>query len=124
MILNTGLFGNIEQNENTPISEANWYWSLIDENGNKVQLADFKGQKIFINTWATWCPPCNAEMPGIIELKNELGDEGRILVRASGTEPLVRVMVEAANESLAHSTAETLALALIAVHGGSIEGKH
>ena len=56
--------------------------------------------------------------------ERELGDEGRILVRASGTEPLVRVMVEAANESLAHSTAETLALALIAVHGGSIEGKH
>ncbi len=56
--------------------------------------------------------------------EKELGDEGRILVRASGTEPLVRVMVEAANESLAHSTAETLALALIAVHGGSIEGKH
>lgn len=43
-------------------------------------------------------------------------------MRASGTEPLVRVMVEAANESLAHSTAEALALALIAVHGGSIEG--
>jgi phosphoglucosamine mutase len=56
--------------------------------------------------------------------EKELGDEGRILVRASGTEPLVRVMVEAANESLAHSTAEALALALIAVHGGNIEGKH
>ena len=56
--------------------------------------------------------------------EKELGDAGRILVRASGTEPLVRVMVEAANESLAHSTAEALALALIAVHGGSIEGKH
>ena len=60
----------------------------------------------------------------IAAAEKELGDEGRILVRASGTEPLVRVMVEAANESLAHSTAETLALALIAVHGGSIEGKH
>ena len=60
----------------------------------------------------------------IAAAERELGDEGRILVRASGTEPLVRVMVEAANESLAHSTAETLALALIAVHGGSIEGKH
>ena len=56
--------------------------------------------------------------------EKELGDDGRILVRASGTEPLVRVMVEAANESLAHSTADALALALIAVHGGSIEGKH
>ena len=60
----------------------------------------------------------------IAAAERELGDEGRILVRASGTEPLVRVMVEAANESLAHSTADALALALIAVHGGSIEGKH
>jgi phosphoglucosamine mutase len=60
----------------------------------------------------------------IAAAENELGDEGRILVRASGTEPLVRVMVEAANELLAHSTAEALALALIAVHGGNIEGKH
>lgn len=60
----------------------------------------------------------------IAAAEKELGDEGRILVRASGTEPLVRVMVEAANESLAHSTADALALALIAVHGGSIEGKH
>ncbi|CAB4567251.1 unannotated protein [freshwater metagenome] len=60
----------------------------------------------------------------IAAAEKELGDEGRILVRASGTEPLVRVMVEAANESLAHSTAEALALALIAVHGGNIEGKH
>jgi phosphoglucosamine mutase len=60
----------------------------------------------------------------VIAAENELGDEGRILVRASGTEPLVRVMVEAANESLAQSTAEALALALIAVHGGNIEGKH
>jgi phosphoglucosamine mutase len=60
----------------------------------------------------------------IVAAEKELGDEGRILVRASGTEPLVRVMVEAANESLAHNTAEALALALIAVHGGNIEGKH
>ena len=60
----------------------------------------------------------------IAAAEKELGDEGRILVRASGTEPLVRVMVEAANESLAQSTAEALALALIAVHGGNIEGKH
>ena len=60
----------------------------------------------------------------VVAAENELGDEGRILVRASGTEPLVRVMVEAANESLAQSTAEALALALIAVHGGNIEGKH
>lgn len=67
-ILKTGLFGNIEKNKNIPISTENWNWKLADAKGNLHLLNDFKGQKIFINTWATWCPPCNAEMPYIIEL--------------------------------------------------------
>lgn len=53
-----------------------------------------------------------------------LGDSGRVLVRPSGTEPLVRVMVEAAEEQVARTTAVHLAAALIAVHGGAIEGAH
>lgn len=33
--------------------------------GEVLSLSDFKGKKIFINFWATWCPPCRAEMPDI-----------------------------------------------------------
>jgi phosphoglucosamine mutase len=53
-----------------------------------------------------------------------LGDDGRVLVRASGTEPLVRIMVEAATEDSAYDVARTMADALIAMCGGEIEGGH
>ncbi len=40
--------------------------SLID--GEKVKLSDFRGEKVMLNFWATWCPPCRAEMPDMQKL--------------------------------------------------------
>ena len=36
---------------------------LQDMSGNHVSLADYRGQIVLINNWATWCPPCREEMP-------------------------------------------------------------
>ncbi|MFC4712151.1 peroxiredoxin family protein [Planococcus dechangensis] len=36
---------------------------LTDQNGETVQLSDYRGKKVILNFWATWCPPCRAEMP-------------------------------------------------------------
>jgi cytochrome c biogenesis protein CcmG/thiol:disulfide interchange protein DsbE len=36
---------------------------LKDLQGNTVSLADYRGQVVLVNNWATWCPPCKAEMP-------------------------------------------------------------
>lgn len=62
-----------------------------------------------------------------VEIDNaekQLSGDGRILVRASGTEPLVRVMVEANSHERALATAHSLAEVLISRHGGAIEGGH
>ena len=40
-------------------------FSLSDLNGETVRLSDFQGQVVLINAWATWCPPCVAEMPDL-----------------------------------------------------------
>ena len=48
----------------------------------------------------------------VAEIESTLGDSGRVLLRASGTEPLVRVMVEAAEKRVAQTTAEDLARAV------------
>lgn len=44
--------------------------SFTGVDGNTLQLTDLQGKVIFVNFWATWCPPCLAEMPGINQLRN------------------------------------------------------
>ncbi len=47
---------------------------LKDENGKTISLKSLKGKVVFINLWATWCPPCIQEMPSINELSNTFKD--------------------------------------------------
>ncbi|MFN4314223.1 MAG: TlpA family protein disulfide reductase [Chitinophagaceae bacterium] len=41
---------------------------LVDASGQTIDLGALKGKKVFVNLWATWCPPCRAEMPSIKKL--------------------------------------------------------
>ena len=51
-------------------------FTLQDIKGNDVTLSSYKGKVVFVNFWATWCPPCRREIPAFIELKDELGEKG------------------------------------------------
>ena len=46
-------------------------FKLTTLEGEEVQLSDYRGKKVFINFWATWCPPCRAEMPDMQKLYEE-----------------------------------------------------
>ena len=43
-------------------------FAVQDAAGKQLDLSSFKGKKVFVNLWATWCPPCRAEMPSINKL--------------------------------------------------------
>lgn len=53
------------------LSEKDYHWPLTDLEGNPVNLNDFKGKVVFLNLWATWCPPCVGEMPEIQKLYDQ-----------------------------------------------------
>lgn len=54
---------------------ANLGFTLKDMNGVDVALASFKGKVILLNFWATWCAPCRVEIPYLIELQKQYGDD-------------------------------------------------
>jgi peroxiredoxin len=51
-------------------------FSLPDLQGHMVQLSSLQGKVVFINVWATWCPPCVDEMPTIQRLYDRLHTQG------------------------------------------------
>lgn len=72
MVLSTGIIAPKELKENEFI-DADYDFELKALNTNKhVNLNEYKGKVIFINFWASWCSPCIAEMPGIINLSQKV----------------------------------------------------
>jgi thiol-disulfide isomerase/thioredoxin len=59
---------NTENNTATASRAVLPEFELLDVNDKPVNLQDFKGKKLFVNLWASWCPPCRAEMPSIEKL--------------------------------------------------------
>jgi thiol-disulfide isomerase/thioredoxin len=55
-------------------------FTVYDASGNEVHLSDFIGKPIVLNFWASWCPPCQMEMPDFEQMYLELGDEIQFLM--------------------------------------------
>lgn len=58
-------------------------WELNDVNGHTIRSADFKGKVMLLDFWATWCPPCRAEIPGFVELQKRHAKDGLAVIGIS-----------------------------------------
>lgn len=77
-ILATGLIKPSIPENTADFETANLDFYFNDENGAEKSLRDFEGDVIFMNIWATWCPPCIAEMPSIQSLYSQFRDDDNI----------------------------------------------
>lgn len=62
-------------------------FEVTDIDGKRHQLSDFRGQAVFLNFWATWCVPCQEEMPEIYALQEEYADRLAVIEVDRGESP-------------------------------------
>lgn len=58
---------------------------LKDLEGNEYQLSNLKGNMVIVNVWASWCKPCQYEMPAMQEIYDKYKDKGLILLAVNNT---------------------------------------
>lgn len=69
----------VTKTNKVPVIKADFSMKLVNSKGERISLEQYRGKTIFINFWATWCPPCIAEMPGINDMYNDI-DKDKIEV--------------------------------------------
>ena len=69
-------------------------FTLKTLDGNQVQLSDYKGKKVMLNFWATWCPPCKKEMPDMEKYSKQADEDVVILAVNIDPENDVQAFIE------------------------------
>jgi peroxiredoxin len=62
------------------VGDVAFDFTLRNLQGKAVSLSDYRGKKVMLNFWATWCGPCRVELPGMIKLYDELSGKGFVIL--------------------------------------------
>ena len=72
-VVTTNVFDlEVDESERKKLDDFNW--KLVSTSGENLDFESLQGKVVLVNFWATWCPPCVAEMPGMQELYESYGD--------------------------------------------------
>jgi thiol-disulfide isomerase/thioredoxin len=89
-------------------------FTLVDLDGKKVSLSDYKGKPVLVNFWATWCGPCKLEMPWFQEFSQKYAGQGLVVLGLAADDAGKSVIAGTAKKSgvtypilLADETVET-----------------
>jgi cytochrome c biogenesis protein CcmG, thiol:disulfide interchange protein DsbE len=60
-------------------------FELLTPDGNPIRLSDLRGQAVILNLWASWCPPCKAEMPALQNVHEQYAADGLVVLGVNMT---------------------------------------
>jgi len=86
--------GTLDEDKQLTVSNTALNWSVANASGKLYRLSDFQDKPVLLNFWATWCPPCIAEMPDIQDLYDSYGDKVAFLLVTDGSPEKVAAFME------------------------------
>jgi len=86
--------GLVPEDRQVTLADSSWEWQLATEQGVRLSLSEFRGKPVLLNFWATWCPPCVAELPSIEKSWEKHGDEVAFLLVTNQEPTVVKAFME------------------------------
>lgn len=100
LVIRTTMFQPRETSEVSYLKDNGSNWKLRSLKGEILTNKELQGKVLFINFWATWCPPCIAEMPSIQKLYDKYGDRVEFLLISNEETSVIEPFLEKKGYSL------------------------
>ena len=94
IVLNIKNPAMMDEGKQISLTESDYNWVLISNEGERVDFSQFKNKAVFLNFWATWCPPCVAELPEIQKAWEKHGESVDFLLVTNQEPALVEAFMD------------------------------